>query len=163
MAVTQEILRTYRAPRAVLRRQLDAGTREDRALIYLFVACLLIFVSALPHLARQAHLDPSVPLDARIGGALLGWLFIAPLLFYAIAALTHLAARLLGGAGSWFSVRMALFWTLLSVAPLWLFYGLVAGFIGKGPAHSAVALLLAGCFLYIWAATLREAETAPEG
>ncbi|MGB8624323.1 MAG: YIP1 family protein, partial [Paracoccaceae bacterium] len=89
MAITTEMFRTYRAPRAALRRQLDGGAREDRALAVLFAACLLIFVSTLPQAAREAYMHPEVPLEARIGGALLGWMFIAPLAFYGIAALSH--------------------------------------------------------------------------
>lgn len=158
MAVTTEIARSWRGPRAALRRQLASGAGEDRALIYLVVACLLIFVAQWPRLAREAHLDPSVPLDARLGAALLGWMFIAPLIFYALAALSHLLARLLGGQGSWFSARLALFWTMLVVSPLWLFYGLVAGFIGPGPAQTATGVALLGAFLAHWLLSLAEAE-----
>ena len=158
MAVTAEIARSWRAPRAALRRQLDGGAGEDRALIYLVVACLLIFVAQWPRLAREAHLDPSVPLDARVGAALLGWMFMAPLIFYALAALSHLLARLFGGQGSWFSARLALFWTMLVVSPLWLFYGLVAGLIGPGAAQTATGLLLLGAFVIHWGLCLAEAE-----
>jgi hypothetical protein len=158
MAVSAEIARSWRAPRAALRRQLDSGVGEDRALIYLVVACLLIFVAQWPRLAREAHLDPSVPLDARVGAALLGWMFMAPLMFYALAALSHLLARLLGGKGSWFSARLALFWTMLVVSPLWLFYGLVAGFMGPGGAQMLTGIVLLAGFLGHWGLCLVEAE-----
>lgn len=163
MAITQDILRSYRRPRLVMRELLQKGQREDRVLVFLMLACLLIFVSTLPKLARDAHLDPSVPLDARIGGALLAWMCIAPLFLYVIAALSHVLARVIGGKGSWYSARLALFWSLLVVAPVWLFYGLVAGFVGAGGAQTAVGLIVAACFAYLWGASLREAETAPEG
>lgn len=165
MAITQDILRSYRHPRKVMRQLLQKGQREDRVLVFLMVACFLIFVSTLPKLARDAHLDQSatsVPLDARIGGALLGWMCIAPLFFYVMSGVSHFLARLLGGKGSWYSARLALFWSLLVVAPVWLFYGLVAGFVGAGAAQNAVGLIVALCFAYLWGASLREAETAPE-
>lgn len=162
MAISTEIVRAYRAPRQVLRRQLEAGENEGRALIYLTVACLLCFVAQWPRLSREAFLDPSIPLDARLGGALAGWLLFAPLLFYAIGALSHLVARLFGGKGSFYSARLALFWSLLVIAPLVLLLGLVSGFIGQGPAQNATGLLLLAAFIYIWGNGLWEAERRPD-
>lgn len=158
MAVTTEILRTYRTPGAVLRRRLQDGVREDRALAVLMGACLVIFVAQWPRLAREAHLDPAVPLDARIGGALLGWLFLAPLFFYLLAALSHLVARLFGGQGSFHSARVALFWSLLAAAPLFLLNGLVAGLLGPSLALTFTGVVLLAVFLAIWFLSLAEAE-----
>lgn len=158
MAVSRELFASWRRPRATLRRQLAGGQREDRVLVYLMAACLVIFLSTLPGLAREAYLDPAVPLEARIGGALVAWMFLAPLMFYGLAALSHLLARALGGRGSGFGARLALFWTLLAVSPLWLLQGLVAGFIGPGPALTLVSSVLAVAFLAIWLLSLAEAE-----
>ena len=158
MAVSSDILRTYHAPRRVVREKLANGEREDRALATLIGACVLIFVAQWPLLSRQAYLDPSVPLDARMGGALMGWLFIVPLAAYVIAAASHLLARLLGGRGTWFGARLALFWALLAASPLWLLNGLVAGFIGPGAALNLVGLLAVAAFLLFWGAGLWEAE-----
>ncbi len=162
MSVTQDIVASWRRPRDVMRRQLAGGQREDRVLAYVIGACLLIFVAQLPRLAREAHLDSSIPLDARLQAALLGWLMIAPLFLYGIAALSHIVAKIFGGKGTWFGARLALFWALLASAPLWLFYGLVAGFIGTGSALSLVGVLLLAGFGAIWILSLIEAETAPE-
>lgn len=161
MSVSTEIVRAYRAPREVLRRQLSADKNEGRVLVYMTVACLLFFVAQWPRLSREAFMDPSIPLEARLGGALLGWLFIAPLAFYGIGALTHLLARLFGGQGSFYAARLALFWSLLVISPLVLLLGLVSGFIGQGPAQNATGLLLLGAFLYIWGSGLWEAERRP--
>ncbi|MDJ0859859.1 MAG: YIP1 family protein [Dinoroseobacter sp.] len=158
MAVTTEIFRAWKSPRAAIRRQLAGGENEGRALIYLMVACLLIFIAQWPRLSREAFLQPEIPLDVRIGGALMGWVFIAPLLFYGLAALSHLISRLAGGQGSYFGARLALFWSLLVISPIVLFLGLVAGFIGAGPAANATSLLLLLAFLYIWGSSLMEAE-----
>lgn len=159
MPLTADIAATYRSPRGVLRRQLASGVREDRVLFYLMLACGLIFISQWPLLSRQAHLDPSVPLAARLGGALMAWLFVAPLVFYLLAGLSHLVARALGGRGSFFTARLALFWSLLAATPLWLLFGLVSGFIGPGPAKDLVGLLALAGFLAIWLLSLAEAET----
>ena len=89
-------------------------------------------------------------------------LMIWPLMAYGLAGLTHLVARLLGGRGSWYSARLALFWALLASSPAWLLHGLVAGFIGPGPALSVVGGILLLAFLTIWALCLAEAERAAE-
>ncbi|TCP63449.1 Yip1-like protein [Rhodovulum bhavnagarense] len=158
MSVTRDIVSTWRAPRATMRKMLDAGQREDRAIVLLLLACGIIFVAQWPRLARQSFFDDSVPLQALLGGALFGWLFLAPLFFYGVAAFSHLFVRMLGGRGTWYGARLALFWTLLSTAPLWLLQGLVAGFIGAGSALNLVATLLGVAFLAIWLLSLAEAE-----
>lgn len=161
MPVTTDIVKTYRAPRQVIRRHLAAGVREDRALAFLMAACALIFVAQWPRLARQAYLTPEVPLEALIGAALLGWLFLAPLFLYLLGAASHLVARLFGGRGSFYAARLALFWSLLAVSPLMLLQGLVAGFIGPGPALTLVGYGVLLIFLVLWGLALHEAERAP--
>jgi hypothetical protein len=158
MALVSDILATYAGPRAVMRRHLVLGQREDRVLIYLMLACALIFVAQWPRLARQAYIDDAVPLDALLGGALMGWLFIAPLALYALAGLSHLVARMIGGQGTWYAARLALFWSLLASSPLWLLNGLVAGFIGNGPALTLTGLIALASFLIIFSLSLVEAE-----
>ncbi|ARE41691.1 hypothetical protein RGUI_3550 [Rhodovulum sp. P5] len=158
LAVTRDIAATWRAPRATIRRLLQAGPREDRAIVYLMVACFLIFIAQWPRLARESFLHPEIPLEARLGGALMAWMFLMPLFFYGFAAFSHLLARMLGGKGTWFGARLALFWALLAVSPVWLLHGLVAGFIGGGMALSLVATVLAVAFLAIWLLSLAEAE-----
>lgn len=161
MAFAPNILRSYIAPRAVFRSLQARGRDEGRALAILMGGCALIFVAQWPRLAREAHLNPDIGLDARIGGALLGWLFIMPLVFYAVAALSHLVARLLGGQGHWYDARLALFWTVLATAPGFLLVGLLSGLAGPGAAVNLVALLLLLAFLYIWGNCLIAAERAP--
>lgn len=163
MPVSADILYTYRAPREVIRAKLAHGEREGRALATLMGACVLIFVAQWPVLSRQAFLDPSVPFDARMAGALMGWLFIAPLAAYVVAAATRLVARVVGGRGTWFGARLALFWALLASSPLWLLNGLVAGMIGPGAALNAVGLVAVGAFLFFWGAGLWEAERGRGG
>jgi hypothetical protein len=136
---------------------MGARPREDRALVTLMLACGLIFVAQWPRLSREAFLGEQ-ELNALLAGALMGWLFIAPLALYALAALSHLVARLMGGQGSWYGARMALFWALLAAAPLWLLWGLVAGFIGPGPALDLTGIVAFGAFLLIWVFGLRAAE-----
>ncbi len=158
MSVTGDILCAWLHPRQVMRRQLGYGAREDRALVFLVAACLLIFVAQWPRLVRAAEADPSIPVDARIGGALLAWVFLVPLALYAIAALSHLLAWLIGGRGNWYAARLALFWALLVAAPLWLLNGLVAGLAGAATVKALTAAVALFGFVAIWLLSLYEAE-----
>lgn len=159
MPVTTDITATYLRPARVMRRLLAMGQREDRALIFLMAACVIVFVAQMPRLAREAHVSGR-DLNMLMGGALLGWLFLAPLFFYALAALSHMIARLFGGRGDWYGARLALFWALLASTPLLLLHGLVAGFIGQGPQLQVVGLIWLVLFLWFWMAGLRQAERA---
>jgi hypothetical protein len=159
MSVAFDIIRAWRRPRQIMTRRLAPGTREDLALMYLFLACVIIFVAQWPRLWGAALIDPSIPFDLRLGGALLAWLFIAPLALYAIAALSHVIARLLGGRGSWFGARLALFWSLLVAAPLWLINGLVVVIFPQNWAGAGVGLIALIMFIFVWLASLLEVES----
>jgi hypothetical protein len=159
MGLLADIAASYRRPRGVLRRLAAGPEREDRALALLMAAAALIFLSQWPRAARAAHLDPSAPLDARLVGALLASVFLLPLLAYGVAAVSHVAARMLGGRGSGFGARLALFWALLATAPLMLLHGLLAGFAGPGPVAWLFGLLVFGAFLWIWLSGLWEMES----
>lgn len=149
MSLSQNIVATYRGPGRVLRHLLALGPREDRALAYLMGACGLFFLAQLPRLARQAHLQDQ-DLNMLMGGTLMAWVFIAPLLFYGIAYLAFWIGRLLGGQGSAYGARLALFWALLASAPLVLLHGLVAGFIGPGLELQSVGLIWLLVFVWFW-------------
>lgn len=157
MAVTRDIAATYRRPRAVIGRLLDGGRREDRALAILMAGCAVTFIAQWPRLAREAHLTGQ-ELYPLLGATLLAWLFVAPLMMYALAGLGHLAARALGGQGTGFGARLALFWAFLAASPLLLLHGLVAGFIGPGAGLQAVGALWLAVFLWFWGSGLREAS-----
>lgn len=160
MAVTSDIAASYRGPGRVVRRLLQMGQREDRALAFLMAGCVLVFVAQMPRLAREAH-ETGQELNMLMGASLLAWVIFAPILFYVIAALSHLLARLVGGRGDWYGARLALFWALLAAAPVLLLHGLVAGLIGPGPALDMAGGLALGVFLWFWLAGLRQAERAP--
>ncbi|MDP3339608.1 YIP1 family protein [Frigidibacter sp.] len=157
MALTDDILSTWRNPRRVMARILDAGPREDRALVFLLVAVLVIYVSLWPALSRAAVLMPEAPLAQRLLAAFFGVLLLVPLA-YPLAALSHLASRAAGGQGTWQGARIALFWALLAVSPLMLLRGLVAGLIGIGIQLQLLDLLVFAGFLWIWLSGLWVAE-----
>jgi len=150
-----------------MRDLLAQGRREDRAIVYLMVSCFLIFVAQWPRLRRVAEgFEPSPwPADMNFEGMMtytfFGAVIILPLFMYGVAALSHLVAKILGGKGSWYTARLALFWTLLATSPLFLFYGLVRGLIGPGSQAVLVGAIGAVVFLLIWVQSLREAESRP--
>jgi len=156
MPVTTDIIATYRGPRQVMARLLAMGAREDRALAILMGGCVLVFTSQMPKLAREAHITGQ-DLNMLLGGALFGWIFIAPLLLYTVSWLTHLIARLLRGKGDSYGARLALFWALLAASPLVLLNGLTAGFIGPSPALNLVGGLWLLVFLWFWISGLLQA------
>ncbi len=162
MSVIDDVIRSYRAPRAVFRRRLDLGMREDKALAVLMGGCLLVFAAQLPRLARVAY-ETGQDLNMLMGATMLAWIFIMPLAFYVIGTLSHLLMRLVGGQGTAFAARFALFWALLCATPLWLLWGLVAGFIGEGAQMTVTGALALLAFLLFWSINLREAERRVEG
>lgn len=158
MSMVRRVMASWRRPRQVMRELLAGPPREDRALVILMLACVIIFIAQWPGLSRAAHFDPSVPLDARMSGALMGTIFLVPLFAYLLAAVSHLAAKLAGGKGTHFTARMALFWALLAVSPLMLLQGLVAGFLGAGAAGTVLGLIVLAGFLFQWGNALLVAE-----
>ncbi len=166
MAVTTNMLASLRAPRATLRRMLAGPPREERALMLLMAGCLVIFIAQWPRLARDAELqklgaEAEQPLQMLIGGTLLAWLFIMPLVFYLVALLSHLACKALGGRGTAYGARLALFWTVLVISPLMLLYGLTRGFIGDGAEATLVGAIVTIAFFAHWGVCLAEAEFGP--
>jgi len=156
MPVTRDIVATYRGPRRVMRRLLKMGPREDRALAILMAACAVVFIAQLPRLSREAHLTGQ-ELNPLLGGTLMAWIFLAPLLFYTLALISHVLLRLFDGKCDGFATRIALFWALLASSPLILLHGLVAGFIGPGIELKIVGALWLAIFLWFWLSDLREA------
>ena len=149
MAATRDIVASYRNPAAVVRRLLGQGPREDRNLVDLMVACLIFFVAQTPRLAREAHVN-GTELDMLLGATLLAWLFIAPLIFYMLAAGTQIILKVMRDRPSGYSTRLALFWALLASSPLVLLHGLTAGFVGEGIELRIVGLVWLCVFLWFW-------------
>lgn len=156
MALVTDIVATYRGPGRVVARLLAAPVHEGRALALLMGACILVFVSQWPVLARRAHLE-EMDLQMLLGGSLLAWLFIAPLMFYVLAYVAYLVTRAIGGRGSAYSVRLAIFWAFLASSPLILLNGLVAGFIGPGIQLQVVGAAWVVVFAWFAVTGLRRA------
>ncbi|WP_461306912.1 YIP1 family protein [Albidovulum sp.] len=162
MAVTDDIVATYRGPARVMRRLLAGGDREGRALAYLLAALIVLYIAQWPALSRAGVLDETIPLGQRMFAAFLGVLALLPA-FYLIAALSRLLCRVFGGRGSWSGSRIVLFWALLAVTPVMLLRGLVAGFLGPGPALIAANIAAFAVFGWFWLSGLAVAEFPEAG
>ena len=157
MAVTSEIVASWRKPRAGLRRHLDRGVSEPFAFSLLLVFLIVAFVGQWPSAAREAFVAGDGSAIPRIFARALSVLATIPL-WYGLAALSRLVAKAFKGQGTWYSARVALFWALATVSPLMLLQGTVAGMIGPGAGLTAINLVLAAAFLYLWINMLVEAE-----
>ncbi|MEO0389913.1 MAG: YIP1 family protein [Pseudomonadota bacterium] len=147
---TTNVVATYtRGPGTVIRRLLAFGQREDRALIYLMVACIIMAAGSLPGIARRAHLAGNDP-GPEMQAAVLAWVLFAPLALYLIAPITRLIGMIFRGSGSWYGARLALFWALLAASPLYLLLGLTDGFVGQGIEWRGVGIAWIAAFLWFW-------------
>lgn len=156
-------------------RRLIAGNRgndrpEARGFIYMLVGLLIIFLSQIPDLTGVGIAPPELseqvlgedgpaPLDATLAITMFGWLFVWPLILYGIGGLSHLLARLMGGLGRGVDARLALFWAVLAVSPLFLLRGM-ASVSQSVPMVTVINYAIAAAFFWIWLAGLYEAEQA---
>ncbi len=148
MPVLIDIASGWRDPAGLSRSKMEQG--EGAALAVLMGACALLFVAQWPRLAREAHLNPEVPLEALLGAALLGLVFVLPLVFYGLAAVSMIVTRAAGLRISAFGARVALFWAFFCLSPLLLLHGLSVGFLGQGAAVTVLGLFVVAAFGYLW-------------
>lgn len=157
MAVTTDILSAWRRPRVSIRRHLARGVSEPFAFSLLVVFLILAFVGQWPVAAREAYLTEEPSALPRMLARGLALLATIPF-WYALAALSRLVARMLGGQGSWYGARMALFWALAVTGPLMLLLGLVEAMIGPGRQLDVTRIVVGLAFLLIWIVMLHEEE-----
>lgn len=158
MGLIPRILLTWRAPGRAVRGM--APMSEPALLALLIGTMALYFIAQWPAHARAAALDPAVPLQARLGGALLATMFLMPLIVLAVAWVVQIVAQLAGIGLEPRHSRLALIWALAAAAPVMLLQGLVQGFVGPGPAVTAVNILAGAAFLLFWIAGVRELSGA---
>lgn len=158
MALTQDIIATYKGPGRVVSGFLAQGRNEVRALLFMLIAGVLMFVATAPFQAREAELNPDVPFLARMYWSAFFYIMILPILVYVFAiiiwGLTRIARRKITG----YEVRFTLIWALLASTPVMLLMGLTAGFIGPSLQLQAVGFLWLGVFGWFWAAGLLRAH-----
>jgi len=157
VAFLTDIIESWRRPARVVRRLLDRGQSEPFAFTLLLAFLILAFVAQWPGVARVTAQTPEVPIAPQLLAIAMAVLATIPL-WYALAAAGRVVARAMGGRGSWYGARVALFWALDAVSPLVLLAGLVAGLIGPGVQLTAIGAITFAVFIVFWLANLRETE-----
>ncbi|NBZ85975.1 hypothetical protein [Stagnihabitans tardus] len=157
MPLTRDIVESWKAPRRVIRRHQARARSESFLFALLFVFLLLAMVSVAPFLARQAVIEAK-PLPPYILAACFGALVSVPV-FYLLAAVGHLTAKLMGGTGGFYDGRLALFWALVTTTPALLLYGLVRAMAADSPATPFLGLGVFLIFLGFYSVMLREVES----
>nr|WP_299131969.1 YIP1 family protein [uncultured Amaricoccus sp.] len=148
-------------------REIAAGLTDARLLAWLFMACGMGLVASLPNAVRAARaLDIDQPLAGAVSAHLFGYLFVAPLLVYGVAALAHLVGRAFGATGGYFGARAAVIWSLLLAGPLALavtFARLLgeAAFDGAPTIGRLLGYAAMAYWLWLFAASFAEAEGFP--
>lgn len=163
MAVTTDIVRTWKSPRIVMRELLAHGQREDRAIAYVMAACFLIYMAQWPRLKRAEQFelygtDGASDFQMNAGIAFFAMIIVWPLALYGIAAVTHLVARIFRAKGTHYTARLALFWALLATTPVPLLHGLTVGLIGAGPEANLVGAVWFIVFSWVWSQCFWVAE-----
>lgn len=160
MTLYQEILAAYRGAGASMRRQMVQVKGEERLLVYIVLACLLLFVARVPGLMVLAQTSDNAEITptSLIGTSFAITLFFAPLFFYAIAAFSHMIAQAFGGKGSYFEARLALFWALLVTTPLVLLSSMVNVVVPSPVLVQSTGLIIFLVFAFFWASCLNVAE-----
>ena len=157
MAVTSDILSSWRHPRAGVRRHLARGVSEPFAFSLLVAFLIIAFIGQWPAAAADAFAAKEASALPRLLARGLAVLATIPF-WYGLAALSRFVAGKMGGQGTWYSARIALFWALLTVSPLLLLQGLVQGMIGQSPALTATYAVIGLAFLWLWLTMLVETE-----
>jgi hypothetical protein len=146
-----EMMRAYRWPSRAMRRQVAFGLTEPRALFHLALACLLFFVASVPgarDAARALEIEDAV--TAVLAARLFGFVFVLPLLCYALAAAMCVLARLSGHRTTGLALRSALFWSLLLGGPLALGLAALASVVPRLGGGMSGALGVAALGYWFW-------------
>jgi hypothetical protein len=149
---------TYKGPGRVVSRFLAQGRNEVRGLLFLLIAGVLMFVASTPYQAREAQLNPDVPLAARIYWSAFLYVFMMPIFVYLFALVIWSLARVARRQVTGFEIRFTLIWALLASTPIVLLMGLTAGFIGTGLQLQIVGYIWIAVFGWFWAAGLLTAD-----
>lgn len=162
MALTQDIIATYKGPKRVFARFLAQGRNEVRALLFVLIAGVLMFIAVMPFQAREAQIDPDIPFEARLYWSAFFYILILPFLIYLFALMVTGLAKIARRRITGYQIRFTLIWSLLAATPVTLLLGLTAGFMGPGIQLQAVGLLWVVVFGWFWVSGLLTADEATE-
>ena len=150
----KEIAGTYFRPKTVIRNKLRSTT-EGQAFAYLLLGCILHLCGRIPRLQSDTvSVQSDVPFYGALVANLFGSIFLAPFLFYLVAAFVRILIKIIGIEVSWLHSRMALFWTVLIVFPLAFINGVVWSLTNSEKLYSICQIILLFVFLGFWVKAL---------
>lgn len=152
---TGRLIRSWRDPRGVMRGVLDTRPEESRILMFAMTSgMILLLAESLSLVMRASRVGGSERIAVAFAAAFTALLILRPLFLYILAAVIGLAARALGGAGSWRETRAAVAWAAVAAAPISVLgraveEALISGGIGwlsvSAVGNAAFAVMLAYC------------------
>ena len=161
MPVAAEVVRAYFEPRRSARRMLMRTDSEGKAFALVFTGCVILFLAQLPDLVGPGASTGTQPsLTALATARVIGALLLAPLVFYAVAGVSGLVARLLGRSIGWRHARVSLFWAVLAVSPAAMLLALARNFLGGSILVDSFPWILMALFLLFWVCGLVESVIA---
>lgn len=160
MTLYGEILRAYRGFGASMHRQLARDPREEMLLLYAVLASFLGFVARIPGLiyAARNSTNDEITIANLIGSNFVTTFFYGLIMLYIIASVSHLIAKIFKGAGSFKQARLALFWSALVIAPLYLVVVALRVVITTPDFINLSNLAIGVLFIYCWGTCLSIAE-----
>ncbi len=139
----------------------EQTVNEPRILFYAFLVGFLLFVAGLPTAPLQAtFIDQPNALAIVLAARFFGAMFVLPLVFYAVAAIAHLFARIWRGSATFQTARLSLFWALLVTMPVLISAEILAVFLVWAMDFSlnALGLIVVLAFAKIWGSGLAQSE-----
>ena len=143
------VARFFYDPRGSMRGMLDSGPTEARLLFYALLAAAILLTGKIAGILQFS--EPGTDVMGLISAQAVSLLFFMPLIYYALAAVGTLVARLFRGEGSWHQGRAAFFWASLVSAPVIAFANHLARSIPALPYEIAILLGQFGGVFFAWA------------
>ena len=157
LGIVDRIGRTLRDPRGAVRLEI-AHASEARLFFYAFMASVFATLTALGEQALNPQPGPAADPAQWTATQAAAGAFFRPLALYGVAGVIGLAARRLGGTGSWRATRAAVFWTAFAAAPFALILSMLGAVLGAATALGTAAPMAAHALgSLLWAALLAPA------
>lgn len=131
---------------------------ESSILFLSFTAAFILFLANLPY--QLALLPSFMNGNNIIYISMLGFVavFFMPLFLYLLSATLFIVLKFFNGRGSFYEVRLAVFWTINVAGPILVLNGLLKGFFLKNDQIVYISLGLEILVGWIFANMLTQAE-----
>lgn len=163
MTLSGQVFNAYRGFGKSMHAQMALNPREEKLLFYVVLASLLGFVSQVPSILTEVATttNTEMTITNQIGTKFATSMFFGPLMYYGLAALAHVIAKMFGGKGSFTDARLAFFWSLLVFSPMLLLLAALR-VVFPVPEVTIIGLIVAsGLFVYCFGTCLSIAEKFP--